>query len=235
MDAEQAAAKIKNLQQTIYVPQHEYRKVDAEAFRHLDLKFYDRVRDVLVTKGCVCFGDYENITLSRAWSPIRTFVRMLVSEDRMTSIGLCHPKPKWWLRVILWIMRVKLGKLIDCETELSNGGFLVTSNALEAAKMTMPPGFDMKFFAVDTPHEAVFEAHQQRLKNFLAAHPDLQATIMQTADDVLQVQHRMQAAKAAYRKKVGYVTQEELQRMGADSMTAAKLKDAMDRPKNPAA
>jgi len=46
------------------------------------------------------------------------------------------------------------------------------------------------------------------------------------------MQHRMQSAKADFRKSIGYATEAELQKLGADAQTAAQIKQAMDRPEN---
>ena len=226
---EKTASDIKQLNERIYVPRHEYREVDAQLFRHLDLHFYNEVRDAFVAEGCAWLGDVENVTLKGTATDCRTFIRILTSEDQTICIGLYHPKPKFWIRVLLWILRVKVGRTIDCETELSSGGYIVTSNAAEAGKLNPPPGFDMRFFPVSTGHEAIFQAHRQRLKDFLTANPGIRATTMRTPKDALDMQHRMQTAKAAYRKGIGYVTEDELKRLGADSHTAAEIKQAMNR------
>src|SRR6266702_774448 len=125
---EKTARDIKKLNEKIYVPRHEYRPIDARTFRHLDLNFYDQVRDVVVAQGCTWLGDVENVTLKGTPNDFRTFVRLLVSEDRTICIGLFHPRPKFWVRALIWILRVKIGRTTDFETELSNGGYLVTSN-----------------------------------------------------------------------------------------------------------
>jgi hypothetical protein len=226
---EKTASDIKKLNERLYVPRHEYREVDARSFGHLDLHFYNQVRDAFVAQGCAWLGDVENVTLKNTLTDSQTFIRVLTSEDQTISIGLYHPKPKLWPRLLLWIFRVKIGRTVDCETELSNGGYIVTSNAAEAGRLNPPPGFDMKFFPANTGHETIFQAHRQRLKDFLTANPGIRSTTMRTAEDVLEMQHRMQAAKAAYRKSIGYVTEDELKRLGADSHTAAEIKKAMNR------
>src|SRR5438132_11078028 len=153
---EKTASDIKKLTERVYVPRHEYRQVDPLRFSHLDVHFYDEVRDAFVAQGCKWLGDVENVTLKGTAGDLRSFIRLLRSEDQTVSIGLYHPKPKFWFRLILWILRVQVGKTIDCETELSNGGYIVTSNATEAGKLNPPPGFDMKFFPVNTSHEMIF-------------------------------------------------------------------------------
>src|SRR6266404_4828852 len=229
---EKTAGDIKKLNERVYVPRHEYRDVDAASFSHLDLHFYDAVRDRLVAQRCTWLADIENLTLKGTGCDFRTFIRCLLSEDQTICISLYHPKPRFWVRVLLWILRIKVGRTIDCETELSSGGYLVTSNAAEAGKLNPPPGFDMRFFPVQTDHETVFQAHRQRLKDFLTANAGICATRMRTAEEAQEMQHRMQAAKAAFRKGIGYVTEDELKRLGADSHTAAEIKQAMDHSEN---
>lgn len=229
---EKTASDIRKLTEHVYVPRHEYQQVDARSFRHLDLNFYDRTRDAFVAQGCTWLGDVENVTLKGTANDFRTFIRFLVSEDRTACVGLYHPKPKIWIRLLLWILRVKVGRTIDCESELSSGGYIVTSNAAEAGKLNPPPGFDMKYFPVETDHDTVFRAHCRRLKDFLTANPAIRATTMSTAEEALEMQHRMQAAKAAFRKGIGYITKDELERLGAKPQTAAEIKQAMNHPQN---
>jgi hypothetical protein len=226
---EKAARDIKKFNQRVYVPRHEYRQVDAGSFRHLDLNFYNRTRDAFVAQGCTWMGDVENVTLRGTAMDLRSFIRILVSQDRTTCIGLYHPKPKIWVRLLMWVLRVKLGRTIDCESELSNGGFIVTSNAAEAGRLNPPPGFDIQYFPVKTAPDAVFRTHCQRLRGFLRANPGIHATTMRSTEEALDMQHRMQAAKAAFRKGIGFVTKDELERLGAKAQTAAEIKEAMDR------
>jgi len=226
---DKTAQDIKELHQSIYVPRHEYRQVDASTFRHLDLKFYDALRDTLIAQGCAWLGDVENLSLKQTAFDPRSFIRILVSKDQTTCIGLYHVRPRFWVRLLLWIFRVKLGKMIDCETELSNGAYVVTSNATEAGKLNLPPNLDRKFFPLNTPHMIVFEEHQRRLKDIFATDPHVLATTMRTVEEALEMQHRMQAVKAAYRKGIGYVTEDELRRLGASPQTASEIKQAMTR------
>ena len=230
--AEKTARDIKDFSKRIYTPRHEYGAVEAQAFRHLDLNFYDRVRESLVAKGCIWLGDVENVSLKNTANDFRTFIRLLVSDDHTICIGLFHPKPKFWMRLLIWILRIKIGRTVDCESELSNGEFIVTSNGETAAKLTPPPGFHMQFFPVSTDHETLFQTHRQRLNEYLAANPGVHAIAMRTSTEALDMQHRMQFAKAAYRQKIGYVSEAELQNMGADPENAAEIKQAMDRPDN---
>jgi len=227
MNTTVAAKNLKNLNERIYVPRHEYRPVEASAFRHLDLRFYDKTRDAFVAQGCTWLGDVENVSLKGGAIDFRTFIRFLVSADRTICVGLYHPKPKLLLRVVLRVIGARSDRTTDCESEFSNGAYMVTSNAADAGKLNSPPGFDMKYFPVKTPPEAVWEAHGQRMNQYLASNPGVHATPMHTSDEALEMQHRMQTAKAAYRKGVGFVSEDELRRLGANPREAAELKQAM--------
>ncbi|HWL54878.1 MAG TPA: hypothetical protein VNQ90_20715 [Chthoniobacteraceae bacterium] len=227
-----AAHDLEQSNQIIYAPRHEYREVDAQSFPHLDLGFYDRTRDALVAQGCTWIGDFEDLTLKAGAIDLRTFIRILVSKDQTISIALYHPKPKFWVRLLLWVMRCKIGRTMDCGTELPEGRYIVTDNASEAAKMTLPPGFDHQLVSVGSDYETVFQVHQQRLKDFLLANPGVQPTIMRTVKDFFAVEHRIEAIKAAYRKEIGGVTEAELKNCGVDTDTAAKVKQEMDRQRS---
>jgi hypothetical protein len=226
------ADDIKKLIESIYVPRHEFRPVDARTFRHLDLHFYDEARDNFIAQGCTWFGDYEDLTLKSSGGDLQTFFRNLITEDRTICIGLYHPKPKFWIRLILWMHRVKLGKIMDCETEFSSGEYIVTSNAAEAGKLNTPPSFDMKYFPVDTSYETIFQTHRQRVMDFLTANPNISATTLQSPEEVLEMHNRINIAKAAYRKGIGNITVDELKRLGATSHTAMKIKQSMNRSEN---
>ena len=123
---------------------------------------------------------------------------------------------------------MKLGRTVDCETEFPDGRYLVTNNAQASSPLTRPPGFDEQILPSHTSYEVVFQTHQQRLKDFLAANPGVQPTIMRTVEESQEMQHRMQAVKAAYRKQIGTLTVDELKNFGIDRETATKIKQAMD-------
>lgn len=208
-----AAADLKKVLHRNYKTRQEYRAVKAQKFGHLDLEYYDHVRDELVSRGCVCVGDYENVTLKGSPNDPMTFLRILISSDGHTSIALYH-----------YPLLGPAGRIIDCETELGSNGYLVTSNAQTAGQLDPPPGFDMKYYSPKTPATKVFEAHHSRIKKLLAKSMSMEATLMKGVGDVLEMQERMHAAKAAYRQQVGYVTEKELERLGADASMAKALK-----------
>jgi hypothetical protein len=225
-----AANDIKNLVEQIYSPRHEYRQVDPTSFRHLDLAYYQSMLTDFVKQGCTYLGDFQNITLTGENIHLPTFIRVLVTPDHATCIGFYHIKPRLWVSLLFLFLRIKVGRTIEFETELANGGYIVTSNTAQAGKLNPPPGFDMKFFPAETDPELVFQAHRERLANFVTANPDIAFTKMETADQAFDMQHRMQAAKAAFRKSIGYLTPDELRRMGAGPSTARNIAASMKPP-----
>ena len=59
--------------------------------------------------------------------------------------------------------------------------------------------------------------HESEKVALLAQHPELRCTVMSTAEDVMESQHRQQAIKVAFRKGIGYVDPEEVRRIAARS------------------
>lgn len=225
---EKTARDLKKIGEEIYVPQHEFRIVEAKDFPHLDHHFYDSTRDMLIAQGFRHLGDIENLTLTKPLN-MRTFLRILISADGKTVVSLYQPKPAIWVRILLWIFRMKVGKTMDCETELAEGQYIATSNAVEAAKLTPFPMVESKFFSYATPYESILAAHLARLRELPTAYPGREVTVMRTLEEVFAMQDRMQAAKAAFRKSIGHATTTELEKHGANPRTAREIKDAMDR------
>src|SRR3954466_3196553 len=65
----------------LYSTEHEYVPVNPAEFRFADLAFYDRVERELETHGFRSLGDWEDVTLSRTYPKMRTFIRHMVSAD----------------------------------------------------------------------------------------------------------------------------------------------------------
>ena len=211
-----------------FAPQHEYQRVNPNDFGHLNLKFYEQTRSLFLQKGCQFLGDVEDVTLKGTSMDMRTFIRFLVSKEGTTSIGLYHPKPKLFARILLWISRQKIGQIVDCESELSDGTYIVTSNAEMAGTLDSPPTVLSIFLPANTPPEEVYKIHLEKIKSYLDSNASTTLTTMRAYNDVLLMQHRLANVKYLYRKKVG-ITETEIKRFGANEIEAQRIKAASDK------
>ncbi len=167
----------------------EYQWLDADDFPNLDHEFYDETQAALESLGFRWLGDRENLTLTKAFPKLRTFVRMLVSAEGTISSFLYHiqamtPKGTHDIRAI------ELG------SELSDGTFLMTSNTLQSGPAKTQPGIDSQRHPATTPPAELLRTHRERLRAALEARPGLTVTRILSRDDDLQFQWRMQAVQA---------------------------------------
>jgi hypothetical protein len=168
---------------------YKYRWVDAADFPNLDSEFCDETQAALESLGFRLLGDRENLTFSKAFPKLRTFVRVMVSADGTISSFHYHIQaitPKGPRDI----------QTIELGSELTDGTFLTTSNALQSAPGTTYPGIDSKRHPAATSPDELLHDHRERLRTALAARPGLTVTRTVSREDDLQFQWRMQALQA---------------------------------------
>lgn len=212
----EAARKIKENLEATYQPAHEYQVVSAEQYPWVDLAFYDRAAAELEGLGFRRLADVENLTMTRTNPSMRTFIRILVSQDGTVSAGIYDIKIRGWMRCLQWIGLVpKKLSTVDLETEFTDGRFLMTHNSPQAALMKAPTQFDVEVHPAAMSADTLLDAHLVRLRRRLASEPGVQPCVVRTLDDAFASQKRQEAIKHAHRKSIGWVTKEELERLAA--------------------
>jgi len=216
------ARQLTALVRHLYAGRHEYREADPARFPHLDLQFYDETARLLEHEGFVRLGDLEDVTTNQTPGGVAfpLFIRGLTGDEGRILAGLYHFRTIWWKT---WQARLlggaKSSKIVDLQTELSDGAFLTTSNATSARAIDLPSQiFSDHLPSGCTPLE-VLEIHRRRLADYLAEHPEAEVRLITTMEQALDMAHRMHDLKAEHRKSMGGITApEELVRM-ADQMT----------------
>ena len=223
--AEKAAREILALIAATYQPTHEYVPADARLFGHLDSRFYERTTRLLGSNGFRKLADIEDKTITNSPNGVLmpVLVRTMLSRDGTVLAGLYHPRIKrLGLRILLWVFRKLPGKVIDMETEFSDGSFVVTSNAVSAAAIELPTTLiSAEFLPGTVTALAVFHRHAARVAAHLVARPGVGTRAVSTLDELLASQNRMNAIKAAYRGEIGAVTKAELERLSMFGKTVA--------------
>jgi hypothetical protein len=215
MNTNEGAREILKRIEATYVPTHRYQTVDEKDFRHLDLGFYGKTQAWLEQKGFRFLCDKEDLTISEAPGNVfhRTMIRVMVSSDDKIATALYHPKIKpLWLRILLFVLGKRLGRIVDFETEFADGSFVCTSNALVASALSLPKQIDVEYHPAKTAIGALLERHLVRITEH-AKNCKTPARSHRTNDDVVAMQNRMNALKAAYRGEIGGITKEELDRL----------------------
>ncbi len=162
-------------------------------------------------------GDIEDMTVAEELREYntRTFIRTMINPTHNTSIALYHVNPKIPLGFLAQM------KAFDCETEFGSEKYLVTTNASKTP-FDAPPGFDVVHLPTNTPQKTILKTHYQRLQKAISTW-NLSPTPLHCLDDILAMQKRMAQAKNSHRQRIGYITQEELNRFQVDPQIAREV------------
>ncbi len=209
-----AAKSIHKNLETLYAGLHEFREVTPRDFPHIDPAFYDECERWLAGHGFRKLGDVEDVTLTKVYPNLRTFLRTFVSRDGSVVAACYDIKPKGWMRLLQMCRVVPQNfRTLDLETEFVNGAFLRTSNALGKQLMDAPPSISQNLLPDTTPYPDLLQAHVSAVNEWRQADEGFTPRLHATLADVLAMQHREQDITNAWRKEIGYVTSEEMKRM----------------------
>lgn len=223
-----AAAILANLA-AVYVPKHEYRRVEARDFGHLDLGFYDRCHQFLRGEGFSMLADVQNLTIESAPGNVLApvFLRSWISSDGTSTAAAYHAKIRpLLLRALLFLLGRSRNKILEFETEFEDGGFLCTSNAQAAAALRTPPLIDMLYLPARTSLKEIHATHLRRLAQAIGRRVPRR---IGSFEEMIASQDRMSAIKAAFRGELGGITRQELERLSPLGRGVARgVADRMD-------
>jgi len=192
--------KIREETIAIYQDRHEYRAATPDDFAGLDIAFYDETEAYFTSKGFRRLGDRVDQTIQDLGKPSPP-IRTMVSSGGTVSVGIYHVK-----------MGSKSIRMIDLETEFSDGTFLTTSNSAGLDLSTSPPGIERRQLAPESAAATMLEIHEGEMAKLTAAMSGRTCVVMQTLNELFDMQKRMHTLKAAARQKQGYVDEGEIKR-----------------------
>ena len=205
-----------------------YVPVDARAFGHLDLAFYDRTQSALQSMGFVLLGDFEIAEVKGRSGDPHCFVRSMAAGDGTMVAAMYHPKPALWLRLLLWLTGKPLGKMIELETEFSDDTFIANCTP-PTILLDPPPLLIRQFHPAGIDLEKLVTLHRSHVRSYLAANTGVTIRRVTDTAGMIRMQQRQHAIKGVYREMVGGMTAEEIRRLGGFSKErAAKFKRIMD-------
>jgi len=197
-----AALAILDKTQKTYVEKHAWREVNASDFPDLDQEFYTGMTGWLESLGYRHMGDAENVTLRQINPTMKHCLRYMVSPDGTINAAVYH-----------MVAPGHSYKIFDIMSEFSNGDFVETSNATQAAKIDSPPQLHHSYFPQETPYDQILDAHAKAIADYQAQHPGATAVVIGSKEDIRASGDRMQKIKSAFRKGHGAVTRDEIKRI----------------------
>jgi hypothetical protein len=100
----------------------------------------------------------------------------------------------------------------ELESELTDGTFLVTNYLSENDRMPDVEGVKKVRLPSETPPDELLAAHRQRVAEARASGSAVRA--LATFDEVMASQHRMHAIKAAHQRRIGFLDEETVSKIG---------------------
>jgi hypothetical protein len=200
---EHLAEDIVDLQRKLYSQehlyasqQHRYIPVNESAMRRLDMEFYTHVTKSMKQLQFRDLGNVIDITSNAATPWAYTVLRVFLSGDGTTVGAAYHVKLNGLYRMLQLVgVLSRHMKVIDLESELSDGTFIVTANTRECDLTLAVPGVDRRQFSWNTSTDELVSAHRQHVREVLASRPGLSLIRYNNLQEALAAQERQRILK----------------------------------------
>ena len=233
-DPARAAEDILNQQKALYSGLHEFRAADPRDFPGADLGFYERTQKTLERNGFRFLGDVEDVTATREFPQMRSFLRVMSGDEGALMAAIYHVRLRGLFRLMQFFGALpKQLKMVDLETELSDGTFIVTCNSRGADTTGAVPKIARFQYSIETTPEELLGLHREQIQQAQIREPGLVPVPARTLNEVLGAQNRVQEIKNAHKQKIGYMDQRELQKIsgGEWSPQMQEVADEIERRK----
>lgn len=216
------ALKILNRVRSNYARPHTYRQVDASAFRHLSLRFYDETQKKLESLGFKYIADFEDELLKTQSPDPRTFIRVMTSNDGVAGAGIFQICPNIFWKVAMYFFGVKNTRIVEFQSELEGGYQVITSNVQGRFMMPSSPKLYRTFYPAVTPLDALYDAHR-RILDEARKNTGKAPVEFKTLKDILEFENRQNEIQKEYLKSIGWITKEYLVKQGATGDNAQAI------------
>lgn len=212
-DQAEAVRIARDIRDMVNMPPPHFCPAEPDDFPRSARSHCRRLEQNLAPLGFRRLGDYRPLHLdARLGRP--TFIRFLCHEDEEVAAAVyrVYPKRPAWLT---WLIMLVLGqwrrpKVIELQSELSDGRFVITNNTADLDPFDGGPDFLSESFPANTPASTLLEYHRSVLAELRANDPGVAVVRMPDFDALVASEARQQALKSRYRREVGLATDAEL-------------------------
>jgi hypothetical protein len=216
-----AARKIVADTKAIYSAPHEIVEIRAASFRDLNHRFYDNTRAELEAFGFRYLADIEDLTLSRQFPSMRTFIRALIGDEGTISAGVYQLKFRGFYRLLQLVgLLARKPFFVDLETEFSDGTFVATSNTAGTDLSSPVEEIHRYRLAQAAPVAQLLAVHREQVATRLQK--GLIPTRLRSLAEARAMQERIQLAKNRHKQSIGFVDAEMTAKIAATTGDAEK-------------
>ncbi len=164
-------------------------EVSLNDFEGLDRAFYLETTRFFDSEQFHHLGDLEELAETRKHLSTRTCIRILAADDGSTVAAIYHVPPVGAQGILTLVTPLKF---VELETELTDGGFLATTNnGLGITNRHVDRRVE-----IQARPEQLLALHRQRLRDYLEDHPGAQIRPQSSLRDVIDAQHRQRLLKS---------------------------------------
>lgn len=208
---------------------HDIVRVSEAEFPHLDFSRYSAIDGVVRAAGYEHLADVELRDVSKSEGNLYhpTLIRKYIASNGSTVACAYLLRPRigklvglfvrgmrnlrWFATPALIAELLPQRLILDLETELDDGRYIVTSNAEAAAMMTSPPTIENLFFPYDTEFQELVTAHGVRISSMSEGGSFVH---VRSYDDTIAMSRRLKLQKNAYRASIDWISKDEIIAMG---------------------
>lgn len=208
---------------------HDIVRVSEAEFPHLDFSRYYAVNGVLRAAGYEHLADVELREVSKSEGNLYhpTLIREYLASNGSTvaSVYLLRPRIeklvelfvrgmrnlRWFATPALIAELLPQRLILDLESELDDGRYIVSSNAEAAAMMASPPTIENLFLPYDTEFQDLVTAHEARISSMSEGRSIVH---MRSYDDTIAMSRRQKLQKNAYRASIDWISKDEMIAIG---------------------
>lgn len=215
IDQDQAVAFsiARDIHRMVQVPAPDFAPADPGDFPRSARQHCERQEQALRELGFKPLGDYEPRHLG-AQLGRPTFIRFMRDGDGeivAANYRVYPRRPDGWLRLLMLVLgQWKRPKVIEFQSELSDGRFVITNNTAGLDPFEGGPDFFSESFPARKPARRLLDYHRQVLADLKSNNPGLEVVAIPDFAALVASEERQQALKTRYRRKVGLATEDEL-------------------------
>lgn len=208
---------------------HVFNEVQPSSFKHLDIKFYDRIQQSIEKLGFKHIGDIEDQNVKMSKPNPRTFIRVSISEDSTISCAIYHAKPVFPFPLLCWFWGLGPLKVFEFETEFINGTFLTTTISSSKASVDAPGNAVKQHCDKNETAELVLKKHRELISK-INREQSTEPRRLSSLDEICASQNRGIEQKRKHMEEIGWVSKEYLRRqIGENEKLVADVHQEINR------
>jgi cell wall assembly regulator SMI1 len=180
----------------------DYKEVKPDQSTYLRSKFYNDNTEKLLKLGFHYTADLADQAAAKSGQNIAPFFRVMSFFDDGIVACFYHIKPKF-----SWPFHASR-KVIEFETELSDGNIIISSTAEDEIEYPLPKTINRYMHPANIPIEGLLHKHRAKIRRYQTHKPDAAIVKVRSKKEFVALRQRRQQMIYNHLKSIGWVTKE---------------------------